>query len=177
MHLSVVCKCVHVCVCWSLCKCGMCACVHVCVCVGACVCSCVCVCCVYVYVCVCACVYMCCSVDMGGAPHVSPNRGGEYSLEYYKIHLRKSAHVYGFYLYIYHSPQQPWFTATQVERCPSSFQNTASAHVLSQNFVCRAFSTPCGDENTGFYLARPAQERRAWYPLFAHARNYLSQDG
>ena len=68
-------------------------CVHVCVCA---VCTCMCVCAVCTCMCVCACVYMCCSVDMGGAPHMSPNRGGEYSLEYYKIHPRKSAHVYGF---------------------------------------------------------------------------------
>ena len=142
------CVSVCVCVCWSLCV-FMCVCV---LCVRVCVCACACVC---VGACVCSCVCvrvcMCCSVDMGGAPHVSPNRGGEYSFEYYKIHLWKSAHVSPFYLCICHSPQQPWFAATQVERCPSSLQNTAAAHVLSQNFVCRAFSTPCGDETTGLY--------------------------
>jgi len=47
-----------------------------CVSVGACVSViCVCVLCVHVCVCLCVGVHMCCSVDMGGAPHVSPNRG------------------------------------------------------------------------------------------------------
>ena len=108
-----MCVCVLELVCIHVCVCAVCTCM--CVCVGACVCSCVCV---GACVCSCVCVRVCiCAAVWTWVVHLTCHQteGVNTLLSITKFIYGRVPMFMAFICASAHSPQQPWFAATQVE--------------------------------------------------------------